>query len=209
MSLLETYGARFQKTLVPLAAAIQAHLENRLKGALRIDRITARAKSVASFVKKATETVDGEPRYDDPLEDIQDQVGARIITFYKADIDAIEAEVKRWFRTIEIKSKFQGSEWEFGYFGRHMILLTPMELLAPTDDGWQPKVFELQIKTLFQHAWSECNHDLGYKPESPLTSEEKRLLALSSAQAWGADYILGELFRQKSAASEPTLDIPE
>jgi putative GTP pyrophosphokinase len=65
-----------------------------------------------------------------------------------------------------------------------------------------PDFFELQIKTLFQHAWSEAHHDLGYKQEpgsTPLTSEEKRKLAYTSAQAWGADHMFDELFRTRTA----------
>jgi ppGpp synthetase/RelA/SpoT-type nucleotidyltranferase len=56
--------------------------------------------------------------------------------------------------------------------------------------------FELQIKTLFQHAWSEAEHDLGYKPTTILTSAQKKRLAFTAAQAWGADQIFDELFRE-------------
>ena len=48
-----------------------------------------------------------------------------------------------------------------------------------------PKFFELQIKTLFQHAWSEAEHDLGYKEDKHLNLDQKRRLAFTSAQAWG------------------------
>ena len=55
------------------------------------------------------------------------------------------------------------------------------------------------MKTLFQHAWSEANHDLGYKPGSaPLTSDAKRRLDIPAAQAWGADRIFDELFRERT-----------
>ena len=51
-----------------------------------------------------------------------------------------------------------------------------------------PVYFELQIKTVFQHAWGECEHDLNYKSmNGTLTHEMKRLIALASAQAWGSD----------------------
>jgi ppGpp synthetase/RelA/SpoT-type nucleotidyltranferase len=54
--------------------------------------------------------------------------------------------------------------------------------------------FELQIKTLFQHAWSESEHDLNYKSEEELSFEDKQFIAFSSAQAWGADKIFNDLF---------------
>jgi putative GTP pyrophosphokinase len=58
------------------------------------------------------------------------------------------------------------------------------------------------VKTLFQHAWSEADHDVGYKPGSiPLTPEEKRKLAYTSAQAWGADQIFDELFQARSSST--------
>ena len=61
-----------------------------------------------------------------------------------------------------------------------------------------PGFFELQIKTLFQHAWAEADHDLGYKPGTvPLTSAQRRKIAFTSAQAWGADHMFDELFRER------------
>jgi len=63
------------------------------------------------------------------------------------------------------------------------------------DDGVDtyPEFFELQIKTLFQHAWSEADHDLGYKSDRELSREEKRQVAFTAAQSWGADKIFCSL----------------
>jgi len=52
------------------------------------------------------------------------------------------------------------------------------------------------VKTLFQHAWSEAEHDLGYKPSGKLTSDQKRRLAFTAAQASGADLIFDEMFQE-------------
>jgi GTP pyrophosphokinase len=61
----------------------------------------------------------------------------------------------------------------------------------------------LQIKTLFQHAWSEANHDLGYKPAlAPVGVEDERRLAFTSAQAWGADHIFDELYSERASGGK-------
>jgi ppGpp synthetase/RelA/SpoT-type nucleotidyltranferase len=142
---------------------------------------------------------DGSKKYKHPLAEIQDQVGARVITFYRSDVSTIAAQVEKYYRAIEAVDKVPHSEWEFGYFGKHYIFVIPTDVIVQgADPKLVPKFFELQIKTLFQHAWSEANHDLGYKPEGDeLSSEQKRKLAYSSAQAWGADMIFDEMHQEQ------------
>jgi putative GTP pyrophosphokinase len=64
------------------------------------------------------------------------------------------------------------------------------------DENVVPKFFELQIKTLYQHAFSEASHDLAYKPNVELTRDQKRKVAYTSAQSWGADMVFSELFKE-------------
>jgi putative GTP pyrophosphokinase len=202
MSKLENkYRERFDAVLTPLAAAIENQLREYFDGRPRIDRIAARAKDVDRFLEKAQAEENGKRKYTEPLRQIQDQVGTRVVTFYLSDVAPVTEIILRYYRPIETQDIIPDSEWEFGYFGRHFVLLVPSELSASFLDRSQvPQFFELQIKTLFQHAWSEANHDLGYKPGSiPLSSDAKRRLAFTSAQAWGADRIFDELFRERVA----------
>jgi len=198
--LAQYYQARYDGGLVPLASELSVYLTDLMKGELRIDRVSVRAKAPVSFLNKAALEVGGTPKYVDPLAQIQDQIGARIITFYKSDVDRIDALIHQYFKTIEFKDRVPESEWEFGYFGRHYVLVVPTDVkIASIDQAHIPDFFELQIKTLFQHAWSEAEHDLGYKPNSaPLSGDEKRKLAYTSAQAWGADQMFDELFRSRN-----------
>ena len=196
-SLKETYTLRREKILVPLAARVEDHLKNLLRSFARIDRISARAKSVDRFLGKAAKLENGKPKYEDPLNQIQDQVGARIVTFYASDVERIRLEVEKYFKYIESQKIVPESEKEFGYEGRHFILFVPEDLIDDTVSRDESvELFELQIKTLFQHAWSEAEHDLGYKPSVKLTSDQNRRLAFTAAQAWGADQIFDEMFRQ-------------
>jgi len=201
MTVEAQYRARYETVLFPIADKLSNLLQDIFAGQPRIDRISTRPKSVERFMGKAAAVKDGKAKYDDPLHQIQDQIGARIITFYKDDVHRISEEVQRYFHAIESKDMLPENEWEFGYFGNHHILMLQQDLIDPNfDKNLVPYCFELQIKTLFQHAWSEANHDLGYKPgQQPLASDELRQLAFTSAQAWGADRVFNDLFVKRSA----------
>lgn len=202
-SLEQEYRHRFETVLVPLAEALERHLKDSLLDEARIDRISARAKAVDRFVAKASATEHGQPKYTDPLRQIQDQLGTRVVAFYLSDAQRIAAIIERYYRRVETRVVVPDSESEFGYFGRHYILLVPSDLMpSGPEKSLAPHFFELQIKTLFQHAWAEANHDLGYKPLSgPLTPDAKRRMAYTSAQAWGADRMFDELFRELTGDS--------
>ena len=197
-SLGVVYTGRYDQVLVPLAARLRDHITRLLKGQPRIDRITVRAKSPSRFLNKAATAGESGLKYPEPLAQIQDQLGARIVVFYRDDVRRVEAIVKRYFTAIENRHLVPEADSEFGYFGHHLVLGLPTDVVdEDTDSSLLPGFFELQIKTLFQHAWAEADHDLGYKPGSvALTSDQRRKIAFTSAQAWGADLIFDELFRE-------------
>lgn len=194
--LLTEYKARHAAVLAPLAAKLQAHIQELLDKISRIDRISARAKSPDRFIGKARKvTTAGAPKYEHPFEQIQDLVGARIIVFYKQDVEAVSEVLNRYFRRIESKDLVPDSVDQFGYVGRHFILAIPEDVVDDNADRAKtPQFFELQVKTLFQHAWSEAEHDLAYKPSEPLSPHQQRQLAFTAAQAWGADEIFEQLY---------------
>ncbi len=200
--LRQKYEKRYDGALVSAQSRLQDLLNDYFKDVKRIDRISVRSKSVDRFLKKAEKLgLNGHMKYADPLNDIQDQLGARIISFYLNDVETISKQIEKYFRPIEERKIVPDSAWEFGYFGRHFILMIPNEVkysVADADD--LPECFELQVKTLFQHAWSEAEHDLAYKPElGELNVGESRKLAFTAAQAWGADQIFDELFLLKTS----------
>jgi ppGpp synthetase/RelA/SpoT-type nucleotidyltranferase len=99
-----------------------------------------------------------------------------------------------YFRPIELKRITPDDESKFGYEGYHCILIIPTDIRNSTISTTDcPEFFELQIKTLYQHAWAQANHDLSYKPEKSLDSDFMRKVAFTAAQSWGADLIFNEL----------------
>jgi putative GTP pyrophosphokinase len=200
VTLEQAYRERRERVLMPIAAALETHVIGLFKDEPRIDRITARAKQVDSFIKKSENLdADGIKKYMEPLTQIQDQIGVRIITFYLPDVNHLDKVVLNYFRAVEFKTVVPDSEWEFGYFGRHYILVIPPDVIEDSmDKGLVPLFFELQLKTLLQHAWSQAAHDLDYKPgQRELAPDQKRRLAFSSAQAWGADQVFSQLWQEK------------
>ncbi len=157
--------------------------------------MSTRAKDPGRFAAKAQKAVEsGQPKYAAPLIQIQDQIGARVVVYYISDVAVVAEVLERYFRHVERQDHVPDSYWEFGYFGRHWIFALPDDVI-PQDVAKEnvPRFFELQVKTLFQHAWSETNHDLAYKSPKQLTPDQQRRFAYTAAQAWGADRILEEL----------------
>lgn len=188
------YADIYDQYLKPLAKDLERYLADMVAELPHIDRVSARAKSPERFLAKASKIIfDDIPKYDFPLSEIQDQIGARIIVFYLSDIDKVKQTIFKYATPIELKHKEPESTEEFGYFGTHMILPIPDDIIPEEAIFQLPAFFELQIKTLFQHAWSEAHHDLGYKAARKLSSDEKRRVAFTAAQAWGADRMFDEL----------------
>lgn len=200
----ESYSLRRKQYLEPLKDSLLEYLEDSLRDEINIDRISARVKSAKSFCRKARNRVEGQLKYQYPLSDIQDQIGARVVVRYLDDVGRVGATISSYFGPIEEQEKRPDSHSEFGYEGRHFILLIPDHVYPDTlSDGFaEQKVFELQIKTLFQHAWGEAGHDLAYKSASPLDSRHQRLIAFTAAQAWGADKIFSDLVKDLDASND-------
>lgn len=195
MTLLDDYTRYRHECLEPVAATLCWVISDHLRDLPAIDRVTARAKDPISFVKKAERVDDtGHRKYRAPLTEIQDQVGVRVVVFYLANVEQIRGRVLSYLRPIEHRTVVPEYDWEFGYFSEHHVLAMPSDAVPrglAVENA--PQFFELQIKTVFQHAWSEAEHDLGYKAPAPPNSDQQRRLAYAAAQAWGADRLFDEL----------------
>jgi len=198
LELRKSYEQRYTNVLVPLAEKLETLIDELVMDYPRIDRVIARAKEVGSFIDKANnKEEDGSNKYSDPINQIQDQIGARIITHYLFDVIPIRKIIKDYFGPKEEKYHVPDSAKEFDYEGFHYILFIPRDLLTPDlPKEHCPRFFELQIKTLFQHAWAESSHNLIYKPPKPLTYLQEKKGAFASAQAWGADRIFDDLTKE-------------
>lgn len=195
-NIAELYKLLYTEVLQELAQNLQNHLSTILGDIEHIDSVKARAKSPERFAGKALKVnSQGAVKYSNPISEIQDLAGARIVVFYLQDVSVVKSIIGEYLRAIEWQEKSPERDAEFGYFGEHYILKIPDDVIPENTEERAPQFFELQIKTLFQHAWSEASHDLAYKAPRVLTKLENRQLAFSAAQSWGADQIFSGLVK--------------
>ncbi|MBR4774869.1 MAG: hypothetical protein IK008_02070 [Bacteroidales bacterium] len=135
------------------AAAIHKLLKETLDGAgLLVAAIESRVKTASSLRGKLA--LKG-GKYAS-LKDITDVIGLRVITFYTDDVDKVASAVERlfavdWENSVDKRKLLQIDS--FGYQSLHYI--------CSQEDF--PYRFEIQMRTVLQHAWANMNHDTGYK----------------------------------------------
>jgi ppGpp synthetase/RelA/SpoT-type nucleotidyltranferase len=132
--------------------------------------VSGRTKSIASFAEKATRSADGTRLYIDPLREIGDQIGVRVITYVRDDVDAVadlmsDQVVVRDDRDL---GRETASEGRFGYASRHLqISLDAAREGQPAYAHLSGRNVQVQIRTVLQHAWAEFEHDIRYKGTVP------------------------------------------
>lgn len=149
------------------------------------------------------------------LLDLHDMLGIRVIAHLNAEVDSITSLLDGAFdfdlarnsdRRRGVKNK------EFGYRSVHRVgTLGEGRLALPEWAPYRGLRFEIQIRTVLQHAWAQVEHDLGYKPDSSATPPEvERRFSRLSALLEIADDEFDDLRRimdaNKTAAASAVKD---
>ncbi|MAS53211.1 MAG: DUF429 domain-containing protein [Nocardioides sp.] len=132
--------------------------------------VTGRTKGVASFAEKAARMLAGVPAYSDPLTQITDQLGVRVITYVEDDVDAVADLLGEQVIVQDDRDMGQetADEGRFGYASRHlMIALDAARESHPDFAHLSGRAAQVQVRTVLQHAWAEFEHDIRYKGTVP------------------------------------------
>ena len=141
-----------------------------------------RLKDDKSFIEKAFYR---KKEYSNPLVDIEDKIGTRIVILKTDDISPIsDLILKSEFWDAKI-TKSQKQEIEdkpnlFDYQSQH-IVVTPKSNGFYNNDICDQLSCEIQIRTLLQHAFAEISHDSTYK--GPYKNDKEILRHLSKSMA--------------------------
>lgn len=134
--------------------------------------IAHRTKEVSSFEEKISKKLG---KYKS-LEDITDLCGFRIITYFSDTVDLISERLSEAFvidraNSIDKRATLQANE--FGYVSVHYICSLNKQDLEQHPE-YKDIRFEIQLRSILQHAWAEIEHDLGYKSHFGIPRELRR-----------------------------------
>ena len=141
------------------------------------------------------------------FDDLTDILGERVICYFGDEVDKFGKLVEKefvidWENFSDKRALIKADT--FGYLSLHYICS------LPEDKGYPKELcgrrFEIQIRTILQHAWSAINHDLGYKNKYGVPREVTREFARLAGLMEIAD---DEFIRVRDAMNRYTEKIHE
>ena len=141
---------------------------------IKIMQLPWRIKTWASIEEKWTRKAD---KYLNVAE-ITDMLGFRIICYFSSQVDEAAEIIRDIFdvdKDMSCDKRTMISPNSFGYISLHIIC-------SLKNDGSVPEElaglkFEIQLKSILQHAWAEIEHDLGYKSAIEIPRDMRREFA--------------------------------
>ena len=184
------------------AIALEEHISKLLSDAdLRVLMVAARAKTLDSVRGKLLRKP-----YKRPSSQLTDRLGVRVIVFHAREVDPVATYLRQRLLIRESyssdKRKALGLR-EFGYRSYHLVASLPdRETSSPRLRSLRRATFEVQIRSLLEHAWAEIEHDVVYKSEANWPRELKRRFAAIA----GVLELLEHDFDQLSEAASRLID---
>ncbi len=164
-------------------------------------RVKDKEECIKKFQRKYQNKLEADEKPYEIKNYISDLIGIRIVCLYEDQIPVVSEVLKSQFKIIEVTDKItavESTEDLFGYKGLHMDL-APVEAMTSRSKIRQQAcpVFEVQIRSLIQDAWSVLDHKIKYKKSIP--NDLKRRINVLSALFELADREFKEI---RNATSE-------
>lgn len=175
---------------------------------------SCRIKTFDSFFEKANKIKGGSLKYRDPLSDIDDLIGFRVIVVARRNVSQICSIIRSSLNVLseENKSEQLLAEGKLGYESHHLIATLGSAREGLTEyKGLCNQKFEIQVRTALQHAWAENEHRVQYKTSNKNPELVKRFLRLagivsSADEEFDRIYELNEEIRNEVTVALDSLD---
>ncbi|TET00621.1 MAG: hypothetical protein E3J90_03870 [Promethearchaeota archaeon] len=170
-----------RKDFVKYAEILELILKKIAKNISPESIVQTRAKEVTSFAEKIQRPGKAEKYGPNPVEELTDLCGGRIILPTLDDVkkccQIIEENFKIHWEDSEDKLDTLDED-QFGYLSHHYIVQLIPDSIYLQDIDLPNEIYqlkaELQIRTLLQHCWSVIQHDNLYKPSIKIPDKIKR-----------------------------------
>lgn len=141
---------------------------------INVHSVTCRVKDRKSLARKLSK----QGKIYSSLSDVTDIVGVRIVTYFENDVARVVKLIESEF-VIDIENsvdKLSNLDPDrFGYVSTHHVLKLSAQRSALAEYRlFTSAVFELQTRSILQHAWAEIEHDLGYKSKREVPRHIRR-----------------------------------
>lgn len=179
-----------------LTPAVSGLLENILsRNAIEYLSIAGRTKDLLSAEEKIRRK-----KYTQPKNQLTDLSGIRVITFLETQVNAISDLIRGTFDVDEKNTLDRASnlgEDRIGYRSTHFVCtLGKGREGLPEYEALSDLKFEIQIRTVLQHAWAELAHDRSFKLGTGLPTKIQRKLNLYSGMLEIVDGAFDEIARE-------------
>lgn len=181
---LRNYDFEFYERV---ATEVQEFMEDMLRSAGVRSLVTSRAKRVESLRRKLENrhTADKVQCFEDILNEIKDLAGVRIALYFPHDQEKVAKIISENFKLAREPKMFPrdaSPEDGQGYRAVHYVVF------------WEGTVVEVQVASMLMHAFSEVNHDLGYKPQlGALSNAEMQIIDMLGALVGAGEASIDEL----------------
>ena len=167
--IIETYETQkpfYEKLSKEVKYVLEHEIENHK---IKISNSLYRVKTSKDFTGKIKRKF-----YKNPLEEITDLAGVRIVCYYESDIHYIIEIIKRSFIVHEHidNTKNLGVD-KMGYHGFHFVISLGSRHSGARYDGIINLKCEIQVRTVLQDAWALISHHLVYKEEPSIPARVK------------------------------------
>lgn len=178
-----------------MSAQVSFVLENLLKqnniNYLSVDSRTKTLEGINEKIKRKS--------YSNPRDKLTDIAGVRVILYLEEDVEKVCSIIKETFTIDEsnsISDMTRLSSDKIGYRSTHFVCDIGMNRIEiPEYKSFAGLKFEVQVRTILQHAWANLTHDRVYKLGTQLPEQIKRKVNLYSGMLEIVDLGFSEIVK--------------
>lgn len=169
---------------------------------IKIHLVEHRVKETTSVIEKGRRK-----ELADPLNELTDLVGCRVICLFRSDIEKIGQIIKNSFDVVTLDDKISENPDAFGYMSVHYIVKM-RDFTGPRYDKIRNLLFEIQVRTISMHAWAAISHHLDYKGDWDVPAHLKKALNALSGLFYVADDTFERFFAESQESKKRALQNP-